>query len=167
MPRDPTRATPSDVAAIVEAGTWANADTAGIWTELKGWAADNGKTLPAETWRMVNEFRKTFTAQRTGGQRFNRAPADRVLTPDLAPLELNPRDPMARDVSREYLAQALLTFVNANGEEEQQHVSIRDVWFPGMTVGDVRDAVETAAMAMAFEYGTDYVGHSISVVMEV
>lgn len=167
MPRDPTRATRADIAAIVEAGTWARASTASIWTELRGWATDAGKHLPADTWQTVNEFRKVFTTQRAGGARFNRAADHQVLTPQLAPLELNPRPDMARDVSREWLAQARLTFVNAQGEEESTHVSIRDVWFPGMTVGDVRDAVEAAATAMAFEYGTDYVGHTVSVVLEV
>lgn len=148
------------VQGIIEGGAQVRASTAELWTEIRGAASEAGVAIGQSGFELVNRMRGEAAARRVGYERFNRAPAGAEFTMAMAAPEANIRPEAARAIQPEYLVRFDLTYLDPLGNETTRTVSLRDVWRPGMTVGDVIDAVGEAAEGLSNEYGQGLVGFS-------
>lgn len=144
----------------IRAGTAVRASTSELWAEIRGVAADQGYDTGPGLWQAVNEMRSIATAQRSGYERFQRAGMTDTFLADHAAPALNVRSSASRAIQPEYLVTFELTYTNADGQAETRTVAMKDVWVPGMTIGDVYDAVAESAEGMANDYGQGLIGVS-------
>lgn len=143
---------------VIQAGAAVRASTAEIWSEIRGFAADQGMQLGAGVLQAVNEMRSIATAQRRSAETFNKASADQLFTRAMAAPEINARSQVQQSLTPEYLVRFDLTYMDPAGQQVTRTVSMRDTWYPDMTVQDVHDAVAEAAEGLALDYGNGLVG---------
>lgn len=148
------------VAGIIEAGAAVRASTGELWAEIRGAAAEAGLSIGQAGFGIVNELRSGATARRRSAERFQRTPMSATFGPDLRAPEINVRSLAVQAVQPQYLVRFDLTYLGPDGETATRTVSMRDDWRPGMTVGDVHDAVAEAAEGLANDYGQGLVGVS-------
>lgn len=142
----------------ISAGAAVRASTKEIWDQVKAFAAQNDLTLETGIGRAVNELRSLAVAQRRGAETFNKAAADQLFTRAMAAPEINARSQVAQSLTPEYLVRFDLTYMDPSGQQVTRTVSMRDTWYPDMTVQDVHDAVAEAAEGLALDYGNGLVG---------
>lgn len=144
---------------VVQAGASVRASTAEIWAEIRGFAADQGQTLSRGVLQAVNEMRSIATAQRVSSERFARADPTELFSRAMAAPEINARSQVSQQLQPEYLVRFDLTYTDPAGQMVTRTVSMRDTWYPDMTVQDVHDAVAEAAEGLALDYGSGLAGY--------
>lgn len=143
---------------IIQAGVSVKASTAELWAEIRGFASEHGLQLGPGAFAAVNEMRGIAASMRRGAETFQAAERERGFDPSMAPPDISTRSPGAQLAQPEYLARFDLTYLDPTGEEVTRTVSMRDVWRPGMTVGDVYDAVQEAGEGLSLDYGQGFIG---------
>ena len=145
---------------IIQAGVSVRASTSELWAEVRGFASEHGLQLGQGAFAAVNEMRGLAASMRRGAETFQAAGREAGFNPSMAPPDISTRPPGARLAQPEYLVRFDLTYRDPSGEEVTRTVSMRDSWRPGMTVGDVQDAVAEAAEGLSLDYGQGLVGFS-------
>jgi hypothetical protein len=146
------------VSGIIEAGAAVRASTSQLWAEIQGAAREAGLPIGQAGFRIVTELRSAAAARRNGYEAFQKAGPDAIFAQSMRAPEANIRAQAIREVQPEYLVRFDLTYTTLGGETETRTVSLRDVLRPGMTVGDVYDAVAEGAEGLARDYGQGLVG---------
>ena len=152
-------------AGIIEAAASVRASTQELWNELRPALVEAGFVDPRGGMHIgsagldiVRQLRSEAVSRRVGYERFQRADTGDLFTWQMAAPAQNVRSATQRAIQPEYLARFDLTYLDPSGSQRTQVVSLRDVWTPGMTVGDVYDAVQEAAEGLALSYGQGLVG---------
>jgi hypothetical protein len=148
------------VSGLIEAGAAARASTAQLWNEIRSATQEAGLSIGQAGFALVSQLRSAAVERRNGYERFQAAPATALFDQSMRAPEANIRSQAVREIQPEYLVRFDLTFTTLGGGIETQTVSLRDVLRPGMTVGDVQDAVSEAADGLALSYGTGLVNYS-------
>lgn len=146
------------VTGIIEAGTAVRASTSELWAEIRGAANEAGLSIGQAGFALVTQLRSEATQRRNGYEAFQAANLEARFDQSMRAPEANIRAQAVREVQPEYLVRFDLTYTTISGEIESRTVSLRDVLRPGMTVGDVYDAVDMAAEGLARDYGQGLVG---------
>lgn len=146
------------VAGIIESGAAVRASTAELWAEIRGAVGEAGLSVGRPGWQIVNELRSAASARQIGYRRFQAADDSDLFTPRLAAPDLYQRTTDIRDLFPEFLVRFDLTGTDQAGEEWTRTVSMRSAWAPGMTVADVKAAVDDAAEGLAIKYQSSLSG---------
>lgn len=128
-----------------------------LWNDLySAWESDPND-IPRPSWGAVNELRSLAATIRNGAEAFQRADPDAAFTWQMAPLDINARDPETRALFPEYLTRFDMTYLTDTGEEVTSTKTMRGTWAPGMTVEDVIGETNEAAEGLALEYGIELI----------
>lgn len=133
------------------------ASTAQVFAAVNQAAEDAGFDTGPGLWQAVNEMRSMAAVMRNGAEAFQAANPDATFTWQLAPLDINARDPETRALFPEYLVRFDMTYLDDQGEEVTSTKTMRGDWAPGMTVQDVLGEVNEAAEGLAMEYGVELI----------
>lgn len=132
--------------STIQGSAFARASTAEMWEAIRGFAEDNNYVLGPGAWAAVNEMRSIAAGQRNGMEWFARATDEELLDPNRLGSSINARDPSVANLLPEYVATFNMSFTDPDtGVQIPITRTMRDTWAPGMTVGDVRQAVSEAA----------------------
>jgi hypothetical protein len=156
MPISPEARSYAYAWGVIQAAVEGRANTASIFQAVRDEAESLGMDTPAGMWQAVNELRSIAVQMRNAGEAFNRASPDTTFSYQLAPLDVNARAPDDRALFPEYVARFDLQATGPNGEAITRTLTMRDSWAPGITVGDVTDAVTEAAIGMSQRYGLEF-----------
>lgn len=146
------------VAGRIEAGTAVRAGPAEMWAELRPALAEAGLSIGQAGLDIVRELWSAAVARRTGYQRFAKAAPDALFSQNMVAPDMAIRPAEVRNLLPEYMVRFDLTYTAPDGTEATRTVTMRDSWRPGMTVGDVYDAVAEAAEGLGLDYGQGAVG---------
>lgn len=142
---------------VIQQAVEERANTATIFANIQSFAEEYAYDTPRGMFQAVNELRSLAVQQRTGAERFQAVAPDTLFTAQHAPLEINARSAADRALFPEYLARFDMTAQDATGNITTITRTMRDVWSPGMTTGDVTQAVLESAAGLASRYGVDLI----------
>lgn len=147
------------VAGKVESGTMSRASNATFWAEIKGAIEETGLDWNRGVGDIVRSLRSGAVARREAYRRFQNAKDEALFIPQLRAADLNVRSAAVQQIQPQYLMRFDLTFTGPDGQTQTKTVSMRDDIVPGLTKGQVLDAVAETAEALARDYGTGLVGY--------
>lgn len=156
MPTSPEAHSYAYAWGVIQSAVEERANTATIFGAVQAEAESLGMDTPPGMWKAVNELRSLAVQMRNAGEAFNRASPDTLFTYQLAPPDINARAIEDRALFPEYLARFDLEATGPDGETVIRTLTMRDVWAPGITVGDVAEAVTEAAIGMSQRYGLEF-----------
>jgi len=142
---------------VIQRAVSDRASTAQIFADVRDFYASRGQAAPGGLWQGVNELRSIAVGHRNGAELFQRSSSETLFSAQMARPEINQREAGLQALFPEYLARFQMTFTGPDGEMQTATYSMRDSWRPGMTVGDVTDAVWESAAGMAARYGVELV----------
>lgn len=147
-------------AGKIESAATVRAGAGEFWAEIGAALREADLWVPGRMKAIIGPMWSEAIARRQGYEAFQRASPETVFGPRLAAPDINVRGAEVRAVQPEYLARFDLQFTDPAGEVVTKTVSMRDVWRPGMTVGDIYEAVREAAEGLSMDYGQGLVGFS-------
>lgn len=146
------------VAGKVEAGAMSRARPGEFWGEVRAALTEAGLWQAGKVRAVVGPMWSAAIARRSAYEQFAKASPEQRFDISMAAPDINARELTVRNAQPEYLVRFDLTFTGPLGEQQTKTVSMSDVWRPGMTVGQVYDAVREAAEGLSNDYGQGMVG---------
>ena len=130
--------------------------TADIWEAVNAEADAQQRQIVGGRYG-VGELRSLAVQQRNAGEALNAAEREADFDRSFAPQDINSRSLGDQALLPELLVRFEMTVLNPAGETEVMVRSARMTWTPGLSVGDVTDAVWESAGGLADEYQVELV----------
>jgi len=152
---------------VVNSAVTARADTATLWQAITAEANRLGEPIPAQAFLGVNELRSLAVGIRQATATFNGSDSATALT-----AQMLGESPSARALEDQGLFPRLQISFQAEVTDlaglatTQDYTTMMDIQ-PGMTVGEVRDALASDAEGMAGRYGVSFGDLAITGIVRV